>query len=361
MTITPRSGSAAPTQAAPKAVVPTEAGIMELLNGKDMKSRLLKLLGEQGKIDRFYGLATSAIKSTPRLAECTQASVVGALLKSATLNLEPNSPAGQCWLIPRFNKNSGFWECSWELGYKGAIDLAYRSGEIGVIKAKVVHELDLFDIDYGKPVDGVCHKPYIFGDRGKVIGYWAQWISKDGRCSDPLFMSEWEMDQHVQQYVKSLGSEFSPWNTSYDQMALKTVIKRVLKYAPLSVDDMRDADSHDGTIIIDAQTGQIWKGGTKGVGADLLRAGPEEFSTGLQVARSEPTPMAVANPTPAQQPQAAEQEEAQRLDMVVRVREKIKLMKISPDTVLEKTGIPNPMIEKANLNDLTKAYLALQA
>lgn len=224
-----------------------------MMTGDTMRQELGKLLNSKPMIDRAIRLGTSALNNPdPRnmLPKCTPASISGAFIKSVQLNLEPNTVLGECYLIPRFNKDNSTWEANFELGYKGLIKLAYRSGEIKLIQAHEVYENDLFDADYGE--SKLLHKPYLKGDRGNVVAYWARYILKDG-TSD---FSVWSVDQierHRDQYSKSAnakkGAEYSPWNTAFDQMAKKTVIKDCLRYASLSVDDMRVALAVDQTVI----------------------------------------------------------------------------------------------------------------
>jgi recombination protein RecT len=355
MSITPKTAAAASNkqQTSTPAKVPQAPDLMSILNGEDLKKRLHSLLTEKSMLDRFIAVMTGAMKSTPRLAECTPASVVGALLKCAALKLEPNTPAGQCWLIPR--KIKGVWECSWELGYKGAIDLGYRGG-IKVIKAKAVHEMDTFDIDYGRTRNVVTHKPYLHGDRGQVIGYWAEWIDAEGN-SDALFMSQYEMDLHVKHYVKSMDSEYSPWNTAYDKMALKTVIKQVLKFAPQSVDDLRNADSDDGSVILDGSTGELlsMRTSTRGAAstASLLTASPEEFTQTIEVTEKQGEPVPVSTPAPAPAQAAQDQAEIQRLDMVAKLKAKVEADSVD---CVEIFGMPWGMIERQPITDLLRFY-----
>ena len=75
--------------------------------------------------ERFTRMALSAINNTPALADCTPMSFIAALMNAAQLGLEPNTPLGQAYLIPY--KNKGVWECQFQLGYKGLIDLAANS------------------------------------------------------------------------------------------------------------------------------------------------------------------------------------------------------------------------------------------
>lgn len=362
MSITPKaaSGKPAAAQTSQQLKRPNEEGLIGLLTGDDMKNRLKKLLTSPAMLDRFIGVMTGAMKSTPRLAECTPASVVGALLRCASLRLEPNTPAGQCYLIPRQNKN-GSWECSWELGYKGAIDLAYRA-DIKVIKAKVVFELDTFDIDYGKSKGMVVHKPYLLGERGKVIGYWAEWCDADGN-GDVLYMSVDEIQSHAQQYSKSYNSEYSPWNTAFDQMALKTVIKRVLKFAPQSIDDLRNADDDDGSIIIDSETGEVAMISQKRRAENLLRASPDEFVIDAEPSRESEAPAPAAQVPQQVQDQAlsASTEEAHRLAILKVVKAKINTTPLPPEQIVEKIGMALSMVDKATLEELNLAHKRIVA
>ena len=117
---------------------------------------------------------------------------------------------------------------------KGLIDLAYRSGEISTIQAHEVCENDEFDYCYG--LDAVLKHVPAMQNRGKVVGYYAYFKTKDG-ASNFEFMSREEAEKHGRKYSKTYGS--GPWQTNFDQMCLKTVLKKALKYAPLKSDFMR--------------------------------------------------------------------------------------------------------------------------
>ena len=78
--------------------------------------------------DRFTRMMLSAVSATPKLAECTPKSFLGAMMNAAQLGLEPNTPLGQAYILPYSNK--GVMEAQFQIGYKGLIDLAYRSGEV---------------------------------------------------------------------------------------------------------------------------------------------------------------------------------------------------------------------------------------
>lgn len=98
--------------------------------------------------ERFTRMALNALNNTPKLAECTQMSFLGALMSVAQLGLEPNTPLGQAYLIPY--KNKGVLECQFQIGYKGLIDLVYRNDMVQTVQAQTVYEHDEFRYSLGQ-------------------------------------------------------------------------------------------------------------------------------------------------------------------------------------------------------------------
>lgn len=192
--------------------------------------------------ERFTRIVLSAVSATPELANCTPASFLGAMMTSAQLGLEVNTPLGQAYVLPYRNK--GVLEAQFQLGYKGLIDLAYRSGEVAVIQAHVVHENDEFECEYGLDPK-LKHKP-ADRDRGEPVKVYAVFKTKNGGFGFDV-MSVDEVRKHADTYSPSYHSSFSPWKREFEEMAKKTVLKRVLKYAPLKSDFVREL-SHDGTV-----------------------------------------------------------------------------------------------------------------
>jgi recombination protein RecT len=164
-------------------------------------------------------------------------------------------------------------ETQFVLGYKGLIDLAYRSGEITDIQAHEVHENDTFEYELGlNPT--LKHVPAL-KDRGAVVLYYAVWHTKSGGYGFEV-MSVEDIQAHMKKYSKAAGSGFSPWSTNFDSMAKKTVLKQALKYAPIKTDFVRAvtqdetikselgehmADLPDETVIeaeaVDTETGEV--------------------------------------------------------------------------------------------------------
>ena len=163
-------------------------------------------------------------------------------MNAAQLGVEPNTPLGQAYILPYNNK--GVMEAQFQLGYKGLIDLAYRSGEVEVVQAHIVYENDEFECEYGLDPK-LSHKPAA-SDRGEPIKVYAVFKTKSGGYGFEV-MSMDDVKKHAAKYSKAYGSSFSPWKTNFEEMAKKTVLKKVLKYAPLKSDFVR-AVVQDNTI-----------------------------------------------------------------------------------------------------------------
>lgn len=220
--------------------------------GQTMKAYIARMKGEIAKAlpsvitpERFTRIVTSAISTTPQLAQTTPQSFLGAMMTAAQLGLEPNTPLGQAYLLPY--KNKGVLECQFQLGYKGLIDLAYRSGNVTIIQAHEVRENDEFEYSFG--LEPSLHHVPARSDRGDVVCYYAMFRTKDGGFGFEV-MSREDVQQHAKRYSKSYSSSFSPWITNFDEMAKKTVLKKCLKYAPLKSDFIR-AVASDETIKAD--------------------------------------------------------------------------------------------------------------
>lgn len=184
--------------------------------------------------ERFTRMALSAINNTPELADCTPMSFIAALMNAAQLGLEPNTPLGQAYLIPY--RNRGVLECQFQLGYKGLIDLAYRTGQIQVVQAQIVREFDYFEYQYGLD-SRLNHRPGE-GERGEITFIYGLFKLNNGGYGFEV-SNKADMDAFAAKYSKSFGSRYSPWKENYEDMAKKTVIKRALKYAPVSSDFQR--------------------------------------------------------------------------------------------------------------------------
>lgn len=208
---------------------------------KRMQGEIAKALPSVLTPERFTRITLSALSSNPTLQQCSPKSFLGAMMTAAQLGMEPNTPLGQAYLIPY--KNHGKEECQFQLGYKGLIDLAYRSGQIKTIQAQIVHKNDEFEVEYGTN-NSLVFKPKMDGDPGEAVSVWGMFQTKDEGYGYEV-MSIDAVRNFARKYSKAFSN--GPWQTNFEEMAKKTVLKKALKYAPLSSDFKRGL-SADETI-----------------------------------------------------------------------------------------------------------------
>ena len=209
---------------------------------KAMEGEIKKALPSVITPERFTRMVLSAISTNPKLGSCTPSSFLGAMMSAAQLGLEPNTPLGQAYILPYSNK--GTLEAQFQLGYKGLIDLAYRSGEVELVQAHIVYENDKFECAFGLEPK-LTHIP-ADNERGEAIKVYAMFKTKSGGYGFEV-MSMDDVRKHAEKYSKSFGTSYSPWATNFEEMAKKTVLKKCLKYAPLKSDFVKGI-VQDGSI-----------------------------------------------------------------------------------------------------------------
>lgn len=186
--------------------------------------------------ERLTRIVTTECRKTPDLLKCNQESFMGAVLQCAQLGLEPGSALGHCYLLPFGNGKArdGKPNAQLIIGYRGMIDLARRSGQILSINAYVVHEADEFAYELGLHPD-IKHVPAPVADPGPVVYVYAVANLKGGGTQFEV-MSRAEIEK-VRKTSKAGNS--GPWSSHWDEMAKKTVIRRLFKYLPVSIEAVK--------------------------------------------------------------------------------------------------------------------------
>ena len=228
-TVTTPTGVAAGVGIQPQAKRPMNPyqNIQDLF--KRMAPEIAKVLPAHIKSDHLLRVAMTEIRKNPKLLECSSQSLLGALMLSAQLGLEPGI-LGHAYLIPYYNNKTKSTEVQFQIGYKGYIDLVRRSGELQTLDVHEVCRNDVFEYEYGL-TPKLMHRPAL-ENRGEPYCYYAIAKLKDGGFSY-LVMSV----QDIEKFRKrSKSPDYGPWVTDYDAMAKKTVIKQLAKYLPLSTE-----------------------------------------------------------------------------------------------------------------------------
>lgn len=183
--------------------------------------------------DRMSRIALTALRSTRGLIDTSPASFLGSIIQASQLGLEPNTPLGQCYLIPYKG------ECQLIIGYQGMLELARRSGLLESIYGMVVYEGDKFDYCYGTDPK-ITHHPMEQSDRLTHVYV----VARLKGSSEPIFtvLSRAQIEKFR---ARSSAGNKGPWRSDYDAMALKTAVRRLFRWLPKS-SEMASAASLDG-------------------------------------------------------------------------------------------------------------------
>lgn len=243
------------TDAPIKIVIPSYGTLVK------MEDLLSNIVPDEMCAKRLIRLFYVELSNNKDLNKCSVDSICGAIMCCAQYGLEPGI-AGMVYLIPRWDKDTRTTKLTVNLGYRGMVEMAYRTGLVSTIKAFTVYENDEFSIELGNN-DNIIHKRKI-GNKGKSVGYYAIITMKDGEKHFDFM----DIEDIEKIRARSKTPDYGPWVTDYDQMALKSVIRRILKLAPTSV-RLNSAISFDEANEYDGQNLEtIGKAGVFEAGID---------------------------------------------------------------------------------------------
>ena len=212
-------------------------------NSPAVKQKFSEVLDGNGQ--QFVASLLSIVTNNNLLAKATNESIMTAAMKAATLKLPIEPSLGMAYIVPynRNEKQGNTWvkinEAQFQMGYKGFIQLAQRSGQIRNINCDIVYKEEFLRYD---KVYGTLHLKEEQVDSGEVEGYFASLELING-FRKMIFWKKEKVIAHAQKYSKTYDKQIgdfksgTPWKTEFDAMAQKTLIKELLsKYAPLSTE-----------------------------------------------------------------------------------------------------------------------------
>lgn len=196
---------------------------------KSMEREIAQALPRHLTAERLIRMALTLIRYNPKLLECSIQSLLGAIMLAAQLGLEPG-PLGHCYFVPFWNKKTGSFEVQFIVGYKGYLDLAWRSGRLLSIAVREVCQNDKFQFRFGLN-DVLIHEPAL-ENRGEPTRWYLVAQFKDGGYHIDV-VGKQEVEERR---ARSRAANDGPWVTDYNEMAKKTVIRKNSRYLPLSAE-----------------------------------------------------------------------------------------------------------------------------
>lgn len=206
-------------------------------------------LGDPKRSAKFIAGITSAVATNQALQECDAGSILSGALLGEALNLSPSPQLGQYYLVP-FNEKAQF-----QLGYKGYIQLAIRSGQYKKLNVLAIKEGELISYDaLNEEIDVRLIDDEEERENAVTIGYYAMFEYTNG-FRKTLYWSKNKMKKHAMQYSQSYmkdikkGTSYSFWSKDFDGMAFKTMLRQLIsKWGIMSV-EMQEALSKDMAVI----------------------------------------------------------------------------------------------------------------
>lgn len=224
-------------------------GITAYLTADAVKNQINNVVGGKNGT-RFISSVVSAVNANPALQECTNQSILSGALLGESLNLSPSPQLGQYYLVPFNDKNKGK-VAQFQLGYKGYIQLAIRSGQYKKLNVLAIKEGELIRFDpLNEEIEVRLIEDEEAREQAETIGYYAMFEYVNG-FRKALYWSKKKMEAHALKYSKGYQAKkgYTFWEKDFDGMAYKTMLRQLIsKWGIMSI-DMQSAIDADMAVI----------------------------------------------------------------------------------------------------------------
>ena len=222
-----------------------------VINSDGYKRMINNTLGDPRRAARFVTAVTSAVSTNPALSECDASTIVSAGLLGEGLNLSPSPQLGQYYLVPFKDRKNGRTVCQFQLGYKGYIQLAIRSGQYKKLNVLPIKEGELVSFD---PLDEDIEVRLIEDEnqreKAQTIGYYAMFEYTNG-FKKAIYWSREKMESHAEKYSMGYKARkgFTFWEKDFDAMACKTMLRQLIsKWGIMSIEMQKAIEGDMGVI-----------------------------------------------------------------------------------------------------------------
>lgn len=227
-----------------------KTGLTAYLTNDAVKNQINNVIGGKNG-DRFISSIISAVQTNSALQECTNPSILSAALLGESLKLSPSPQLGQYYMVPFNNNKKGFKEAQFQLGYKGYIQLAIRSGQYKKLNVLAIKEGELVRFD---PLNEEIEVNLIEDEEAReeapTVGYYAMFEYTNG-FKKVMYWSKKKMEAHALKYSKGYKAKkgYTFWEKDFDAMAYKTMLRQLIsKWGIMSI-DMQSAMDVDMAVI----------------------------------------------------------------------------------------------------------------
>lgn len=222
-----------------------------IISSDGYKKMINNTLGDPAKAARFVTAITSAVSTNPALAECDAATIVSAGLLGEGLNLSPSPQLGQYYLVPFNDRKNGRRVAQFQLGYKGYIQLAIRSGQYKKLNVLPIKEGELVSFNpLEEEIEVHLIEDETERENAQTIGYYAMFEYTNG-FKKAMYWSRQKMESHAEKYSMGYKAHkgYTFWEKDFDAMACKTMLRQIIsKWGIMSIEMQRAVESDMGVI-----------------------------------------------------------------------------------------------------------------
>lgn len=227
-----------------------KTGLTAYLTNDAVKNQINNVIGGKNG-DRFISSIVSAVQTNSALQECTNPSILSAALLGESLKLSPSPQLGQYYMVPFNNNKKGYKEAQFQLGYKGYIQLAIRSGQYKKLNVLAIKEGELVRFDpLNEEIEVNLIEDEEAREEAKAVGYYAMFEYTNG-FKKAMYWSKKKMEAHALKYSKGYKAKkgYTFWEKDFDAMAYKTMLRQLIsKWGIMSI-DMQSAMDADMAVI----------------------------------------------------------------------------------------------------------------
>ena len=218
----------------------------------DMYKNLINnTLGDPDRAKRFIASISSAVATNDTLKQCDAGTILSGALLGESLNLSPSPQLGQYYLVPYDNNKKGIKEAQFQLGYKGYVQLALRSGYYKKLNVLAIKKGELIKYDpLNEEIEVTLIEDDIVRENTETIGYYAMFEYLNG-FRKTMYWSKSKMEKHANKYSKGYQARkgYTFWEKDFDGMAFKTMLRQLIsKWGIMSL-EMQDAFEKDMATI----------------------------------------------------------------------------------------------------------------
>jgi recombination protein RecT len=263
-------------------------GLTAYLTNDAVKNQINNVIGGKNG-QRFISSIISAVQTNPALQECSNSSILSSALLGESLKLSPSPQLGHYYLVPFNDSKRGCKVAQFQMGYKGLLQLAIRSGQYKTINVVAIKEGELVKFDpLNEDIEVNLIEDELVRENTPTVGYYASFTYLNG-FRKAIYWSRAKMEAHALKYSKGYKAKkgYTFWEKDFDGMAYKTMLRQLIsKWGIMSIDMQKAVESDQAVINEDGSKSYVDNTPDTPIDAEMTEVPAEE-------------PKATENPTPS--------------------------------------------------------------